>query len=227
GLFVVAASADIWQRIYAAKNNTHARIALGIAAVLFVLFGFGLCGLGIFAKVALPAIDPNNAFVESISQLMPKGLVVVVILFVFGKVILRKIVKRLVETTEDDRTAAHQRAETLGRVVVSIGNVVIYTVILLMVLEMFGVDIRPILAGAGIIGLAVGFGAQSLVKEFVAGLFILIEGQYGVGDKVKIGSTEGEVIRVTLRSTVLKSAEGGTIYLSNGSVNNVVNYSQK
>jgi len=151
----------------------------------------------------------------------------ILLLFIFGKLILRQIVKKLVETTEDDGTAVHQRAETLGKVVVSIGNTVIYTVILLMILEMFGIDIRPILAGAGIIGLAVGFGAQSLVKEFVAGLFILVEGQYGVGDKVKIGSTEGEVVRVTLRSTVLKSKEGGTIYLSNGSVNNVVNYSQK
>lgn len=156
-----------------------------------------------------------------------KNVLFVVLLFIFGKILLRKIVKVLVGTTEDDGVKVHKRAETLGRVVVSIGNIVIYTIILLMVLDMFGVDIRPILAGAGIIGLAVGFGAQSLVKEFVAGLFILIEGQYGVGDKVKIGSTEGEVIRVTLRSTVLKSAEGGTIYLSNGSVNNVVNYSQK
>jgi len=156
-----------------------------------------------------------------------KDALFVVLLFVFGKIILRQIVKKLVETTEDDGSAVHQRAETLGKVVVSIGNVVIYTMILLLVLDMFGVDIRPILAGAGIIGLAVGFGAQSLVKEFVAGLFILIEGQYGVGDKVKIGSTEGEVVRVTLRSTILKSPEGGTIYLSNGSVNNVVNYSQK
>jgi len=152
-----------------------------------------------------------------------KDILFILLLLVFGKILLRQIIKKLVATTRDN---SHQRANTLGKVVVSVGNVVIYTIVLLMVLGMFNFDIRPILAGAGIIGLAVGFGAQSLVKEFVAGLFILIEGQYGVGDKVKIGSMEGKVIRVTMRSTVLKSAEGGTIYLSNGSVNNVINYSQ-
>lgn len=156
-----------------------------------------------------------------------KDLLFIALLLLFGKLILRQIVRKMVATTKDGSAEVNQRAKTLGKVVVSIGNVVIYTMVLLMVLEMFGMDIRPILAGAGIIGLAVGFGAQSLVKEFVAGLFILVEGQYGVGDKVKIGSIEGEVIRVTLRSTVLKSPKGDTIYLSNGSVNNVVNYSQK
>ena len=156
-----------------------------------------------------------------------KDILLIVLLLVFGKILLRRVVKRLVAATEDDSPASNQRAETLGKVVVSVGNVVIYTLVFLMVLGIFGVDIRPILAGAGIIGLAVGFGAQSLVKELVAGFFILVEGQYSVGDKVKIGSMEGEIIRVTMRSTVLKSKEGGTIYLSNGSVSNVVNYSQK
>ncbi|MCP6726481.1 MAG: mechanosensitive ion channel family protein [Patescibacteria group bacterium] len=156
-----------------------------------------------------------------------KDILFIVLLLIFGKLLLRKLVRRLVETTEDDGNIVHQRAETLGKVVVSIGNAVIYSIVLLMILDLFGIDIRPILAGAGVIGLAIGFGAQSLVKEFVAGLFILMEGQYGVGDKVKIGSAEGEVIMITMRSTVLKNPKGGKIYLSNGSVNNVINYSQK
>ena len=156
-----------------------------------------------------------------------KDALFIVLLLIFGKILLHQIVRKLVATTKDDGATVHRRADTLGKVVVSIGNVVIYTMVLLMVLDLFGVDIRPILAGAGIIGLAIGFGAQSLVKEFVAGLFILMEGQYGVGDKVKIGSSEGEVIMVTMRSTVLKSPEGGKIYISNGSVSTVINYSQK
>jgi small conductance mechanosensitive channel len=91
---------------------------------------------------------------------------------------------------------------------------------------LFGVDIRPILAGAGVIGLAIGFGAQSLVKDFVSGLFILIENQYDIGDKVKIGSSEGNVIRITMRSTVLRDEEGKTYYISNGSIKDVINMSQ-
>lgn len=94
-------------------------------------------------------------------------------------------------------------------------------------LNLSGVDIRPILASAGIIGLAVGFGAQSLVKDFVSGLFILIENQYGVGDRVKIGSFEGNVVKITMRSTVLMDDEKNKHYISNGLVKNVTNMSQQ
>ena len=139
--------------------------------------------------------------------------------------------KRLTQIVDDgDDTHISQkekRAETLGRVIVSIGNIVIYTIILFMVLNLFGVDIRPILAAAGIIGLAIGFGAQSLVKDFVSGLFILVEDQYGIGDKVKIGNSEGSVIRITMRSTVLKDEEGKIHYLSNGLIKDVINISQQ
>jgi len=154
----------------------------------------------------------------------------IVILFFLGKIILRLIVKRLTRLVDDgdDKHVSReeQRATTLGQIVLSTGNIVIYTVILFMVLNLFGVDIRPILAGAGIIGLAIGFGAQSLVKDFVSGLFILVENQYGINDQVKIGSSEGQVVKITMRSTVLKDKAGNMYYISNGTINNVVNLSQ-
>jgi len=96
-----------------------------------------------------------------------------------------------------------------------------------MTLSLFGVDTTPILAGAGVIGLAIGFGAQSLVKDFVSGLFILVENQYSVGDRVKIGNFEGRVIRITMRSTVLHDDEGKTFYISNGLIKDVTNLSQQ
>ena len=155
----------------------------------------------------------------------------IIILFFMGRIILKLVVKRLVKIVDDgdDKNVSQKekRAETLGHIVITTGNIVIYAVILLMVLSVFGVDIRPILAGAGIIGLAIGFGAQSLVKDFVSGLFILVENQYGIGDKVKIGGLEGHVIRLTMRSTVLKDEEGNLYYMSNGSINNVINFSQQ
>ena len=155
----------------------------------------------------------------------------ITILFFFGKLVLKLTVKRLARIVDDgdDKNVSQkeQRAETLGRIIVSIGNIAIYAITLLMVLNLFGVDIRPILAGAGIIGLAIGFGAQSLVKDFVSGLFILVENQYGIGDKVKIGSSEGNVIRITMRSTVLRDEEGKTYYISNGSIKDVINMSQQ
>ena len=158
----------------------------------------------------------------------------IVVLFFFGKFILKKVVRRMVRltghlgrTVDKDKSNLETRAKTLGTVLVATGNVIIYTIILLMILDLFGVDIRPILAGAGIVGLAVGFGAQSLVKDFVSGLFILIENQYNVGDKVKIGNFEGTVIKITIRSTVLQDSEGRVLYVSNGSISNVINYSNK
>jgi moderate conductance mechanosensitive channel len=74
--------------------------------------------------------------------------------------------------------------------------------------------------------LAIGFGAQTLVKDFVSGLFILIENQYGIGDKVQIGSYTGTVSKITLRSTVLKDEEGKYYYISNGTISAVTNFSQ-
>ena len=150
----------------------------------------------------------------------------IVILFILAKVLLRKIVKKIIQVVDcGDKRA--QRAKTLGSIITTSGNIIIYIIIILMILTMFGVNIGPILAGAGILGLAVGFGSQTLVKDFVSGLFILLENQYAVGEKVKIGSNTGEVIKMSIRSTVLRDQEGNVIFLSNNKINEVVNYSRK
>ena len=155
----------------------------------------------------------------------------IIILFFFGRIILKLLVKRLIRIVDDGDekhvSQKEKRAETLGRIIVTTGNIVIYVVILLMILSLFGVNITPILAGAGVVGLAIGFGAQSLVKDFVSGLFILVENQYSINDKVKIGSFEGRVIRITMRSTVLLNDEGETFYISNGLIKDVTNLSQQ
>lgn len=153
------------------------------------------------------------------------------ILFFLGKIILNVIVKHLIKLADDGDDShisqKEKRAKTLGLIIKSIGNVLIYSVLLFMVLSLSGVDIRPILASAGIIGLAIGFGSQSLVKDFVSGLFILIENQYGVGDRVKIGNFEGNVIKITMRSTVLMDDEKKVYYISNGLIKDVTNMSQQ
>ena len=158
-------------------------------------------------------------------------LIWIFILFFLGKVLLNFIINRLVKLSDDGddnfTSKKEKRATTLGQIIKSIGNVFIYSLILFMVLNLSGIDIRPILASAGIIGLAVGFGAQSLVKDFVSGLFILIENQYSVGDKVKIGSFEGIVAKITMRSTVLVDDKMNKHYISNGLVKNVTNMSQQ
>ncbi len=155
----------------------------------------------------------------------------ILILFFTGKIILKFIVKHIKKIADDgdDRITSNneKRANTLGQIIKSIGNALIYSVILFMILNLSGINIGPILASAGIIGLAIGFGAQSLVKDFVSGLFILIENQYGVGDRVKIGSFEGNVIKITMRSTVLIDNEKRVYYISNGLIKDVINMSQQ
>ncbi|MEA2113581.1 MAG: mechanosensitive ion channel [Patescibacteria group bacterium] len=170
-------------------------------------------------------------FIINIVKQSGVDIVLIIALFFLGRVVLRMIVKRfvlLVDDGDDAHTSQKEkRAETLGHIIVTTGNIVIYVVILLMALSLFGVNIAPILAGAGVVGLAIGFGAQSLVKDFVSGLFILVENQYGIGDKVKIGSFEGKVVKITMRSTALRDDEGKTFYISNGLIKDVVNFSQK
>ena len=169
--------------------------------------------------------------IETLSNTVFFNVAAIVLLFVVSKFILKMVIKRLIRLAEDGdqehNSRLEKRAETIGIALMSVGNIVIYMVILIMLLGIFGVDIRPILAGIGILGLAVGFGAQSLVKDFVTGLFIIIEGHYDVGDKVKIGSAEGRVMKLSMRSTVLQNDEGAMYYISNGSIKDVINYSQK
>jgi small conductance mechanosensitive channel len=122
---------------------------------------------------------------------------------------------------------AEQRAATVGDVLASIFRGLIWAVAFLIVLDQVGVDLAPLLAGAGIAGIAVGFGAQSLVKDFLAGLFVLLEDQYGVGDTVTLGDTTGTVEDVTLRITRVRSVDGTVWYVPNGEVRKVGNASME
>jgi len=114
-----------------------------------------------------------------------------------------------------------QRAETLRHIIRSVSRGTLVVIIVLTVSSELGFDIAPILASAGIVGLAVGFGAQSLVKDVISGFFILFEDQYGVGDGVKIGDMSGVVERMTLRATVLRNLEGQVHVIPNGNIHSV------
>ncbi len=114
-----------------------------------------------------------------------------------------------------------QRTETLRHIARSVSRGVIIAILALTISSELGFDIGPILASAGIAGLAVGFGAQSLVKDVIAGFFILFEDQYGVGDAVKIGELSGTVERMTMRATVLRNLEGQVHVIPNGNINTV------
>ncbi|MGW4484917.1 mechanosensitive ion channel family protein [Amycolatopsis sp. NPDC004368] len=119
-----------------------------------------------------------------------------------------------------------QRATTIGSVLKSMASFLIYGLAFMLVLGELGLDLGPIIASAGIVGVALGFGAQNLVRDFLSGIFMMIEDQYGVGDVVDIGPAVGTVEAVGLRITTLRDLQGTVWYVRNGEVLRVGNSSQ-
>lgn len=137
------------------------------------------------------------------------------------------------ELTEDKRVDhalrlehTRQRAATLGEVGGQIAAGVIWFIALLLILDQIGINLAPLLAGAGIAGIAVGFGAQQLIRDYVNGFFIILEDQYGVGDIVTIGEATGTVERVSMRVTKLRDLDGTVWFIPNGELASVGNRSQ-
>jgi small conductance mechanosensitive channel len=129
--------------------------------------------------------------------------------------------RRIIATIEDhDRRA---RLQTIRKVAKSTIQVIILVIAVLIVLGTFGVDIGPALAAAGILGLGVSLGAQTLIKDVIGGLTILFEDEYRVGDQIKIGSVSGEVEHITLRRTDVRDGEGRLFMVPNGDVRIVAN----
>lgn len=139
------------------------------------------------------------------------------------RLVIRRIEKSLGESRPGALTAHEQRTRTLIGLLRSVGRVIIFVVFLFMFLSAIGLDLGPLLAGAGVVGLAISFGAQSLVKDVISGLFILIENQFAVGDVIRIGSVSGAVERMTLRVAVLRDTHGVVHIIPNGEIKQVSN----
>jgi small conductance mechanosensitive channel len=120
-----------------------------------------------------------------------------------------------------------QRAGTVGALLSSTSTVVIWSFALLMALGELGLDLGPLIAGAGIAGVAIGFGAQHLVRDLVSGVFMLVEDQYGVGDVIDVGPASGTVEGVSLRTTSLRDVNGTLWHVPNGQIERVGNKSQQ
>jgi small conductance mechanosensitive channel len=141
--------------------------------------------------------------------------------------LVKLIVKRLVarQTEEEDaqvRRLKEQRAQTLGGLFTNVLLIVVITITVLTVLSLF-INIGPLLASVSVVGLAISFGAQSLVKDVISGTFMLIEGQFGIGDVVRVGDTAGMVEKITLRTTILRDLHGVVHIIPNGEISRVSN----
>ncbi len=138
---------------------------------------------------------------------------------------LRLTVERQMKGREEEEI--QQRVDTLASVFTAGGRVIIVLVTLLTLMPLAGISIGPLLAGVGILGLAVGFGAQSLVKDVISGLFILLDDQYSKGDVVSVGGVTGLVEDVGLRRTVLRDLDGIVHYIPNGEIAVASNFTQE
>jgi small-conductance mechanosensitive channel len=138
----------------------------------------------------------------------------------------RRATRILAQATGLNQARSTQRAATMGAILKSTSTFVIFTLALLTVMATLGLPLGPLLASAGVVGVALGFGAQSLVKDFLSGIFMILEDQYGVGDVVDAGEAVGTVEDVTLRVTRLRDAKGIVWYVRNGEIARIGNRSQ-
>jgi small conductance mechanosensitive channel len=221
---------------------------------MFGLETSGSCDHGQQVCSLTYALTNDQTVANAADVLIGKPLAIaglVLLLFVV-RWLLHRLVDRLVERAEDgvlpDRmsrfggrgkaaqkatardlataTRRVQRAKTMGDLLKSVITGILVAIIGTMILSEVGVNIAPIIASAGILGLALGFGAQSLVKDFLSGIFMIFEDQYGVGDVVDVGGASGTVEAVSLRVTRLRDLNGTVWYVPNGEIMRVGNMSQ-
>lgn len=155
---------------------------------------------------------------------------IVVVALALSK-LFRHLISRLEHLADDSDpltlSERDKRARTLGRILRQVVAVLVWSIAGMLLLGEVGVDLKPILAGAGIAGLALGFGAQTLVKDLIAGFFILLENQFRVNDVIRTAGVEGMVEAMNLRTTVLRDPEGRVHVIPNGSIDVVTNLTRE
>ena len=210
-------------------------IAKGVRTLLWILFLA-------FALNLIPTLQDDlrtaratfqQLLIRSAAWLLGRGLSAAIVLIV--TIFLMRFCAALIKTAfvlYEQRLAAkldeqsQRRSQTLSAIFRGVAQAIIFFIGLMVSLQQGGLDITPILASAGIVGIAIGFGAQSLIKDLFAGLMILFEEQYSVGDSIKIGDVSGTVETLTLRSTRVRGGDGALTMFPNGNITTVANLSK-
>jgi len=159
-----------------------------------------------------------------------------IVLLIIGVIIFNKIIYKIIEKTvriavvgdkHSSPEAEIKREDTLIGIFYTTAKIFVITLVSFMILKEVGLDIGPLLAGAGIVGLALGFGGQYLIRDVISGLFIILENQYRVGDIVNLDGTGGLVENITLRMTTLRDLDGTVHHIQHGSITKVSNLSKE
>lgn len=190
-------------------------------------------------KLGLGAIMAPNRMLEVINdwgddaydflrRQVPRVIAVLIIAFILTR-LLNLVSRHLGELSNRQdlpSSVRSQQLRTLATVIYSVGVIVIIFIATMQILALLGINVGPLLASAGIAGLAIGFGAQALVRDFINGFFILAENQYDIGDTVRIAGVQGVVENVTLRRTVLRDADGTVHTVPSGEIKVVSNFTR-
>jgi len=167
----------------------------------------------------------NELMWMSIGMTVLRIVLILLVAWIAAKVLHKAIQRLLIDRSPERVRIQPRRVQTVGKLLNNTVSYCIYFVAFLLILGEFNISLAPLLAGAGIVGLAIGFGAQSLVRDVISGLFIILEDPFGVGDEVKIGAYKGTVEMIGLRTTRLRSWTGEVFIIPNGQINDVTNYS--
>ncbi len=142
----------------------------------------------------------------------------------FSMYFIKRAVSKSLTLDKDSTQRAHElREKTIVRIINSIVMLSVWIVAIIMAVSSLGVNIAPLIAGAGILGIAIGFGAQDLVKDLIAGLFIIVENQYRIDDVVQLDTVGGKVENISLRITSLRDMDGNIHHIPNGNIQTVTN----
>jgi small conductance mechanosensitive channel len=170
---------------------------------------------------------------QIVPWLMSHGLRIVVIAiaaFLLDRILQRIITRAIRLSVKSDANttpeAEKKREDTLIRIFSGALNTVVIIIAIMMILDEIGVEVGPLIAGAGIVGLAVGFGGQYLIKDIITGLFLMLENQYRIGDVVDIEGLSGSVQDISLRKTTLRNLDGTVHHIPHGSITKVSNLSK-
>ena len=156
----------------------------------------------------------------------PVKVAIVIIFALVARVALLRAVDRLTKHALSSSSRSDQRAATVSRLLHGTISTTVWIISIITILAIAGINVGPLLASAGILGVALGFGAQALVKDYISGIFLILEDQFGLGDEVEIGTIRGKVVDVALRVTKVRDSDGRLWYIRNGEILNVANHNR-
>ncbi|MEC9485733.1 MAG: mechanosensitive ion channel family protein [Candidatus Izemoplasma sp.] len=160
---------------------------------------------------------------ETLAKITVTGIMIVV--WIIIGMIASKILSIIISKSLKVKNSNPARAETVANLLSSVFKYVIWFIVIMVVLGELNVDITPFIASAGVLGLAIGFGAQEIVRDFISGFFVIVDGEFNVGDVVESDGFKGTVKTIGLRTTTLQNWKGETKIINNGNLGNIINYS--